>query len=73
MTIKERMKVRGRIFKILEKEPIRLVDGRYKKGFVNKDVLIEMIRNKDVAVVKKEGMRFIYKRGSECGRRQKSI
>jgi len=49
---------RENILKILEKESIRLIDGRYATGFVDLDDLNELIQEGEVEVYKVYGVRF---------------
>lgn len=47
------------LLKILEKEHIRLMDGRYSDGFVDLDELRELISEDFVEVYEKQGMEFV--------------
>jgi hypothetical protein len=47
---------------ILSKEPIRWIDGRYSKGFIDVGVLTEMLYSDRVVHVEiKDGFKFIVK------------
>lgn len=51
------------ILKILEEEPIRLVDGRYSDGFADTDNLNKLIKlGGYVEVYEKGGMKFVRKK-----------
>lgn len=49
------------IIKILEREPIRLLDGRYSDGFVDIDELKRLIQEKRVTTYENKGITFVAK------------
>jgi len=50
--------MKNKIMKILETEAIRFVDGRYSKGFVDEDVLKQLVE--DGLVVLRPCGRFMF-------------
>lgn len=47
------------ILEIMEKEDIRRIDGRYSKGFVDTDILENLIKRGDVVVYRYGGLDFV--------------
>jgi hypothetical protein len=48
-----------RILKILKSVPIRYIDGRYTKGFVDQEDLDILISNKNIEIFINQGMKFV--------------
>ena len=55
------------ILDILDREPIRLMDGRYSTGFVDLDRLRKVIESGYAEVYTENGVRFVRKLKTERG------
>lgn len=53
------------ILKILEKEPIRWIDGRYSNGFVGLNELPILLLEGSAEVYENQGMKFVRLRKKE--------
>ena len=51
--------MKEKILEILKKESIRLLDGRYSKGFVDLDELKELISEGKAEVYENQEMKFV--------------
>jgi hypothetical protein len=53
------------VFEILKKESIRLIDGRYSKGFVNEADLKKLIISGQAEIYDNGGMNFVRLKGKK--------